>query len=274
MATYFIGDVHGCYDELLLLLKKIHFDRKRDTLVFVGDLINRGPNSLAVLRFVRDLGNSAKMVLGNHDLSFLAYAFGVYHGRGSDFPEMLKAKDSQELLEWLRQQPLMIYDEILDIAVTHAGIPPRWSIEHARKQARKATKKLRSDEAEQFLRYAYEKHQDQWHSSYNKYDKFRYRLNGFARLRYCREDGEPDFNDKCPPGLQTEGLQSWFELRKTMQEDGQTKIIFGHWAALGYFDSGNAICIDSGCAWGGQLSAIELTNKGIKQTQVLSRQKR
>lgn len=274
MNTYFIGDVHGCYDELILLLERLHFRHNQDKLVFVGDLINRGPKSLDVLRFVRDLGDSAQMVLGNHDISFFAYALGIYHGRGSDYPDILSASDGHDLLAWLRQQPLLIHDEINNVIVTHAGIPPRWSLEKAKKQARKAEKKLRSDKIDKYLRIAYGRGKDKWQDDFTKRDKFRYRLNGFTRLRYCDADGEPDFHDKCPIGEQSEGLAPWFEARQKHQNDGDTRLIFGHWAALGYCETPHAICLDSGCSWGGKLTAISLLNKQINKTQVLSRQKK
>lgn len=274
MSTYFIGDVHGCYDTLMQLLEKIQFNRQHDKLIFVGDLINRGPKSLEVLRFVKGLGKSAQMVLGNHDISFFAYALGVYHGRGSDFPEMAKAQDAEQLLAWLREQPLLIHDEASNVVVTHAGIPPRWSIAQAKKQARKAERKMRGKKWESYLRYAYGKSEDKWQDDFDKYDKFRYRLNGFTRLRYCDDSGEPDLRDKCPVGEQNKGLAPWFALRKKLQRDGKARLVFGHWAALGYHDDGQAICIDSGCAWGGKLTAISIENGSVIKAQVSAKQKR
>lgn len=274
MSTYFIGDVHGCYRELQVLLNKISFKPQRDRLIFVGDLINRGPKSLKVLRFVRDLGASAQVVLGNHDISFLAYAVGVYHGRGTDFPEMMQAKDSWELVEWLRQQPLLIYDSRLNVVVTHAGIPPRWSITQAIKQAQKAEKKLRSQKFKKYLKKAYEGEREQWDESFNKYDKFRYRLNGFTRLRYCYRDGEPNFQEKCSVGRQKKTLKPWFTVRKRIVKDAGTRIVFGHWAALGLHETSNAICLDSGCVWGRYLTAVKLSKKGAKYTQVRAGRKK
>lgn len=258
MSTYIIGDVHGCYNELITLLKKISFKPQSDRLIFVGDLINRGPKSLQVLRFVRDLGDSAQVVLGNHDLSLIACAVGFYSGRGTDFPAMLKAKDSKQLVDWLRFQPLLIYDEKLDIIVTHAGIPPRWSIKQAIKQARKAEKKLQGKPYRQYLKVAYQGGSDSWQDSFDKYDKFRYRVNGFTRLRYCDKKGEPDYKDKCPVGKQSAALQPWFESRKKWQNDKDTRLFFGHWAALGYYQSKSVFCLDSGCVWGGKLTALQV----------------
>ncbi|PID63029.1 MAG: diadenosine tetraphosphatase [Gammaproteobacteria bacterium] len=272
MSTYFIGDVHGCYDELMQLLERLAFDRRHDRLIFVGDLINRGPKSLDVLRFVRDLGEAAEVVLGNHDISLLAYAWGVYHGRGSDYPEILRAADSEALLDWLRHRPLLLHDEASQAFVVHAGIPPRWSLKKAQKQARKAEKVLRGNKAEKFLRYAYGKREDTWQADYSKYDKFRYRLNGFARIRYCEVNGEPNFQDKCPLGQQPRHLLPWFSVRQHMQNDGDARIVFGHWAALGYCAQDQVICLDSGCVWGGKLTAVCLENHRVIRTQVPSRQ--
>ncbi len=268
MSTYFIGDVHGCYDELQRLLARINFNENSDRLIFVGDLINRGPRSLAVLHFIKSLGDGAEVVLGNHDISLLAYGLGVYHGRHSNFPEILVNEDAHSLLAWLRQKPLLLYLPEMNVYVVHAGIPPIWSLKKARKQAAKAEKKLRSKKWAKYLEYAYANKPDKWQSDFDKFDKFRYRLNGFARLRFCDRFGEPELNEKCSVGNQSQGLYPWFEQRLKMQDDGDARIIFGHWAALGYRQMGNIVCIDSGCVWGGQLTAIELTEKGVVKTQV------
>lgn len=265
MSTYIIGDVHGCYDELMRLLRHIHFDRRQDRLIFVGDLINRGPKSLEVLRWVRSLGSTAQLVLGNHDISFLAYAVGAYHGKGSDFPQMLKAQDAPELLQWLRQQPLLIQDESLNAVIVHAGLPPRWSLGKAIKQAKKAEKKLRGEDYVQFLQQAYQKKQDSWSDELGKYGKFRYRINALTRIRYCDESGEPDYSEKCPVGKQRIGLQPWFKSRMQRQDDGGVRLIFGHWAALGYYEDYGVVCLDSGCVWGGELSAIKLQQTSVSR---------
>lgn len=271
MSTYIIGDVHGCYDELMMLLKKIQFKPSSDQLIFVGDLINRGPKSLEVLRFVKDLGSSAQVTLGNHDISLLAYATGIYHGRGTDFPKMMKAKDSEQLAEWLRQQPLLIHDDKLDIMVTHAGIPPRWSLSEAVQEARKAEDKLQDKAYQQYLKAAYEGGSDSWKKTFDKYDKFRYRINGFSRLRYCDENGEPDFADKCPVGKQSPKLSPWFDSREKQQKDKNTRLFFGHWAALGYYQSPRVVCLDSGCVWGGALTAVQVKKSTMKRFQIAAK---
>lgn len=273
MSTYFIGDVHGCYDDLIALLERIRFNRDRDRLVFVGDLVNRGGQSIAVLRFIHSLGDRAQVVLGNHDISLIAYAYGLYHGRGTDFAEIMAVSDSTRLVEWLRQQPLLI--EVSDnIIVTHAGIPPRWSLDKAIKQARKAEKKLRGEKIEKYLRCAYGGGNGGWHSAMDKYDKFRYRINGFSRMRYCDELGEPNYHDKCPIGQQAQGLAPWFTRRPQLQDDGQKRVVFGHWAALGYHVAPNAICLDSGCAWGGSLTAVSFEGNRIHRIQVQAQRKK
>ncbi|PID65725.1 MAG: diadenosine tetraphosphatase [Gammaproteobacteria bacterium] len=268
MSIYIIGDVHGCYDELLALLQKIRFHLAHDKLVFVGDLVNRGRHSVDVLRFVKGLGDSAQVVLGNHDISLLAYAVGAYHGRKSDFPQIVQAADSEALLNWLRQQPLLIHDETLDIVVTHAGIPPRWSLAKAVVQAQKAEKKLRGKKYHKYLKAAYKKGNNAWQKDFNKYDKFRYRINGFTRLRYCDDQGEPDFADKCPVGKQADHLVPWFAARKARQDDRQTRLFFGHWAALGYYQTPQVICLDSGCVWGGELTAVKVEKDSIRAFNV------
>ncbi len=274
MSTYFIGDVHGCYDELKKLLQKINFDRDKDHLVFVGDLINRGPKSLQVLRFVRSLGNSATVILGNHDISFVAYMVNAYHGKGSDFPELSQAEDAHELAEWLRHQSILYNNKGLDVIVTHAGVLPRWSLKKAIKHAKKVEKKLRSKKYADYLSVAYQEGSDKWHKQKSKYDKFRYRLNAFTRLRYCYASGEANYNEKCVLGKQKKNTYAWFQLREKCQNDGTTRIIFGHWAALGYYKEGHAICLDSGCVWGGALTALTKDKSGWKSIQVESQQKK
>lgn len=266
--TYFIGDVHGCYDELMQLLRKIRFNHDKDRLIFVGDLINRGPRSLAVLRFVRSLGHRATVVLGNHDISLIAYAEGLYHGRGSDYAQLLAADDAQELLTWLRHQPILVRHKPLNVVVVHAGISPKWSIAEAVVYARKVEKHLQGKNYAKYLKRAYQKNTHRWSSDFNKYQKFAYRINSFARLRYCEADGEPDYHDKCPIGEQRAGLLPWFEMRKHRFPDENETVVFGHWAALGYYASPRAICLDSGCVWGGALTAISLDNQRIKRWQV------
>ncbi|WP_218110537.1 symmetrical bis(5'-nucleosyl)-tetraphosphatase [Ostreibacterium oceani] len=262
MSTYIIGDVHGCYQSLLALLGKIQFNPKKDKLIFVGDLINRGPDSLSVLRFVKSLGDSAVVVLGNHDISFIAYMAGVYHGRGTDFPKMALAKDSTALSEWLRNQPLLHQVLDLNYLVVHAAIPPEWSIEKATQRARKAEKKLRGENYKKYLRAAYQPGPTHWKKCQTKRDKFRYTVNGLTRLRYCDAKGGFDLSEKAPPRQQKKGLLPWFESRQSRQDDQATQIVFGHWAALGYHQYGNSICIDSGCVWGNRLTALKITPDG------------
>lgn len=273
MSTYFIGDVHGCYDELMQLLETVNFDSVSDTLVFVGDLINRGPGSLDVLRFVKSLGDAGVVVLGNHDLSFIAYMAGAYHGNNTDFPKMARALDSEILADWLRYQPLMIQDDIHRIAVVHGAIPPQWSMAEAAKHARKAEKRLQCEDFQTFLEKAYDGKSGVWDDELNRYEKFRYRLDGFTRLRYCDESGAPRLDEKKSPGQQSEGLAPWFELRQTYQPEERTTIIFGHWASLGYQVTEHAICIDSGCVWGGSLTALKYENNRFERIQVASLQK-
>lgn len=274
LSTYYIGDVHGCYDELRQLLRKIHFNTDKDRLIFVGDLINRGPKSLEVLRFVRDLGESATVVLGNHDLSFIAYMAGAYHGRRTNFPLMALAKDSEQLCEWLRFQSLLVYDKRANVVAVHAALPPEWSLKKSMKQAAKAEKRLRGEKFKKYLKKAYQGGSSVWHDDWTKYDKFRYRINAFTRLRYCDEQGVHHLQEKRPLGEQEEGLVPWFEQRKTKQGDESLRIIFGHWAALGYYQNDKVVCLDSGCAWGGALTALKVEQQHIERVSVPSLQKK
>ena len=273
MSTYLIGDVHGCYNELMALLKKIDYKRDHDHLIFVGDLINRGPDSLKVLRFVKSLGINAQLVLGNHEVSLIAYSDGIYHGRNSDFAKIMKAEDSQEIIDWLRRKPLLISDDNLGIVVTHAGLPPRWSLKKALLQAQKTQAKLQGKKWRKYLRHAYKKDNDSWSKNFDKFDKFRYRLNAFTRMRYCDKRGDPDLKEKGVIGQQPSHLLPWFEQRKIQQKEKGMRLFFGHWAALGYYYDNHVICIDSGCVFGGALTAVMIGENSIKRFRVALKKK-
>jgi len=266
--TYIIGDVHGCYDELMDLLAHVGFNPQYDRLIFVGDLINRGPKSLAVLRFVHTLGEAAQLVLGNHDISLLAYACGAYHGRGCCFDEVLLSSEGYAWVHWLRRQPLLIEDARHRLVVVHAAIPPEWSLTKAIKQARKAERRLAGGNYGKYLKHAYQKKPVAASEKMHKYDKFSYCINGLTRLRYCQVDGQHDFVDKSPPGRQKPGLLPWFILRQRLYPDDNKLIVFGHWAALGFYRSQRVVCLDSGCAWGGALTALRVNASGMTRISV------
>lgn len=258
MATYAIGDVQGCYTELRHLLDHVGFDPARDRLWLVGDLVNRGPDSLAVLRFVRGLGASAVTVLGNHDLHLLALASGTMARREKDsslFP-ILDAKDGGELLDWLRRQPLLHDDPTLGYAMIHAGLPPQWDLAQARACATEVEVVLRSERSTEFFTQMYGDESLQWDEALVGWDRLRFITNCLTRLRYCDEQGRLALKPKGAPGTQPEHLLPWFKLAERRSRDA--RIVFGHWSTLGCHFADGVFALDSGCLWGGHLTALRL----------------
>lgn len=257
MAVYAIGDVQGCYDELMALLELIRFDPAKDQLWFTGDLVNRGPASLQTLRAVRELGDRAVTVLGNHDLHLLAVAQGSAPFHKSDtLGEVLTAPDRDELLAWLRQQPLLHHDAALNCTMVHAGLPPQWDLTEAQACAREVESVLRGDNYADFFQHMYGNTPDVWRDDLTGWDRLRFITNSFTRLRYCDAQGRFDFKGKGEPGTQAEGYLPWFEVPGRRNED--LRVVFGHWSTLGLRREHNIMCLDTGCLWGQQLSAIKL----------------
>lgn len=262
MSTYAIGDVQGCQQELLLLLEEINFDADHDTLWFTGDLVNRGPNSLETLRFVKSLGDRAVTVLGNHDLHLLAIANGQqqYMHKGDTLEEILAADDRGELLSWLRKLPLLHHDEKLGFVMVHAGLPPQWTIEQAKMLAREVEDVLDSNSYVEYFSNMYGNEPDNWTDSLSGWERLRVITNYFTRLRYCDKDGRMDFREKRMPGTQTAPFIPWFETENRL--NSEQGILFGHWAALRNYpvDSKkfNVYSLDTGCLWGGTLTALRL----------------
>jgi len=257
MATYAIGDVQGCFDELLALLNKIEFDQAQDRLWFAGDLVNRGSKSLEVLRFVKGLGDSAVTVLGNHDLHLLAVIQERRSPHAKDRMEaILNAPDRDELCDWLRQQPLMHRDDELGYVMLHAGLPPQWSLDEAVQRAAEVEAVLQSDDSAAFINNMYGNEPAQWSEQLSGWQRLRFITNCFTRLRFCDEQGRLELNEKGAPGSQPEGCQPWFDLR-SHQHDGH-QILFGHWSTLGMRLPGNVHALDTGCVWGGSLSTLRI----------------
>ncbi len=257
MAIYAIGDVQGCFDDLLRLLDAIKFDRQSDQLWFTGDLVNRGPKSLETLRFVKSLGNSAVTVLGNHDLHLLAIADYQHTLRKKDsLEQILAAPDCDDLLYWLRHQPLFHYND--DFCLLHAGLPPQWGLSKTKKMALKAEKIIQGPDHSKFFHDMYGDKPDIWSSELKGMKKIRFIVNCFTRIRFCDASGRLDFNHKEIVGSQPKHLMPWFTVPG--RKSAKMKIIFGHWSTLGYYQGHNCYAIDTGCLWGGQLTAIKLGN--------------
>jgi bis(5'-nucleosyl)-tetraphosphatase (symmetrical) len=254
VTRYAIGDVQGCDDELRGLLKLLKFSADRDRLWFVGDLVNRGPKSLATLRRVRALADNAVVVLGNHDLHLLAVAHGNQRRRRSDtLDEVLAAPDRDALLEWLAGRPLA-HAEAGDLMV-HAGVVPQWTVALTLKLAREIEAALRRDPRSLFD-HMYGNEPDRWSDALAGMDRLRFAINVLTRLRVCTADGRVDLTVKGAPPPPPSPLRPWFEVPGRRSCDA--RIIFGHWSALGLMLRQGVAGLDSGCVWGGALTALDL----------------
>jgi bis(5'-nucleosyl)-tetraphosphatase (symmetrical) len=259
MADYVVGDLQGCLDELERLLDRIRFRPGRDRLWLVGDLVNRGPRSLDSLRFVRDLGESALAVLGNHDLHLLAASEGVRAPRSRDtLQEILDAPDREPLLEWLRRLPLVHRDR--GVCMVHAGLPPQWDVAEAAERASELEAVLSGPDWRPFMHQMYGDEPARWREDLEGPDRLRYLVNAFTRMRYLDARGGLDLQEGRPPGQQAPGLVPWFAF-PGRRSRGQP-IVFGHWATLrfgGAPDPEERVHhLDTGCVWGGSLSALRL----------------
>lgn len=267
MAIYAIGDVQGCHDELLRLLEKLRFDASQDQIWLAGDLVNRGPDSLGVLRTAKSLGDACICVLGNHDLHLLAVRHGVRAPKSSDtFQDVLQADDGEALLDWLRQRPLLHHDADLNIAMTHAGLPPEWTLARAATEARELESVLRGESRQALFDSMYGNEPRRWSSGLSGVDRWRYAINAFTRMRYCRADGWLDFKHNGRPGTQDASLMPWFRV-PGRRSAGET-LVFGHWSTLGHIDDPGIHALDTGCVWGGQLTAIRLDDGRFQRSQI------
>lgn len=257
MTTFVIGDLHGCLTPLERLLDKIHFSSANDTLWFVGDLINRGPQCLDTLRFVKSLGDSAVCVLGNHDLHLLAVIHGIRSSSGRDtLDEILAAEDLDELTHWLRHRPLLHRSESLNVTMVHAGIHPKWDLATATQMATEVEKALRSPKYVDFLERMYGNKPAKWSRKLGKHRRRRFAVNAFTRMRFCSRSGELDFTCTGPPHKAPKGLIPWYAVPKRKPIEG--RILFGHWSAHPGFAVSNVVPLDRGAAWGGSLCALAL----------------
>jgi bis(5'-nucleosyl)-tetraphosphatase (symmetrical) len=255
MSTYVIGDLQGCFDTLQALLRRVNFDYKRDTLWFVGDLVNRGAGSLACLRYVKSLGRRARVVLGNHDLHLLAVAEGFAKaGKLDTLGPILEADDREELLIWLRQQPLLYVEG--DAAMVHAGLMPEWSWEKSRRLAQEVERALRGPRFRRTLAAMYGDQPDHWRDDLTGAARLRFIINTMTRMRAL--DGEGRHQIKYKSGLadMPQELRPWFAC-PTVRRSTRT-LYTGHWSAIGYLQHDRVVALDTGCIWGGALTAVRL----------------
>ena len=254
MSRHAIGDIQGCCDELRALLTRVGFSADRDRLWFVGDLVNRGPRSLEVLRYVRALADNAIVVLGNHDLHLLAIAYGGRPARRSDtLEEILRAPDRDPLLEWLATRPLAHF-EAGDLLV-HAGLVPQWTVETTLGLAREVESTLRND-PRALLQHMYGDEPDHWSVELTGMDRLRFAINVLTRIRVCTNEGRINLRIKGKPPAADSPWRPWFDVESRRTRDA--RVIFGHWSALGLILRQDVIGLDSGCVWGGALTAIDL----------------
>jgi bis(5'-nucleosyl)-tetraphosphatase (symmetrical) len=262
VTRYAIGDVQGCNDELQALLARLRFSADRDQIYFVGDLVNRGPASLQVLRFVRSLGDNAVVVLGNHDLHLLAVAHGVRRNKKTDtLDDVLNASDRDELLEWLIRRPLAHVDARNDgqsDLMVHAGLVPQWTVSTTVALAREVESALRDDPSSIFD-HMYGDEPDRWSDDLPRKDKLRFTINVLTRLRVCTADGRVDLKWKGKPPAANSSYQPWFDAEPRASRDA--RVIFGHWSALGFVQRNGVVGLDSGCVWGGSLTAFDLDSE-------------
>ncbi len=262
MAIYAIGDVQGCDRELQQLLEKIAFQPQSDQLWFVGDLVNRGPDSLAVLRRVKAMGDAAVVVLGNHDLHLLAVASGVGKLHPSDtLDAILHAADRDDLLDWLRHRPLLHH--AYGYTLVHAGLLPSWTIPQAAQLAREVETQLRSATGAEFFEQMYGNQPNAWDDRLREHKRTRVIINALTRMRICSPQGEMEFKFKGELPNVPQGYHPWFAVPQRVNR--HDTVIFGHWSALGLHLQHNVIALDTGCLWGGTLSAIRLEDRQLFQ---------
>jgi bis(5'-nucleosyl)-tetraphosphatase (symmetrical) len=259
MATYAIGDVQGCYPELQRLLEKLRFDPASDRLWFCGDLVNRGGQSLETLRLVHSLRESSIVTLGNHDLSLLAIALRKQDAQARVNPELrevLFAEDASVLFEWLRNQKLLHHDEALGWTMIHAGLAPTWTLKQAQRCAQEVERELSSPRHPRLLKNLFGNRPAAWSSRLQGIERMRASINTLTRMRFCDVNGRIDFEGKGAPGTQKPGMYPWFEVPGMRRRE--LRIVCGHWSALGRFAGLGIYGIDTGCVWGGKLTALRL----------------
>jgi bis(5'-nucleosyl)-tetraphosphatase (symmetrical) len=267
VTRYAIGDVQGCYGPLRELLDALRFRSDRDQLHFAGDLVNRGPQSLEVLRFVRSLGANARVVLGNHDLHLLAHHFDPERPlrAGDTLTPVLAAKDREALTGWLLEQPLAIHDTRHNDLFVHAGLVPQWSAADATRNATSTAAALRAD-PRGFLSTMYGNKPDRWQPDLADAQRWRFTINVLTRLRYCRSDGRIDLKLKDAPDKVDPPWLPWFEHRE--RRSSTVRVIFGHWSTLGFVQRERLLALDTGCVWGGQLTAVNLDDPQAPPVQL------
>ncbi len=266
MSIYAIGDVQGCFSQLKALLRELDFKSDKDKLWFAGDIVNRGPDSLKTIRFIKSLEDNAVTVLGNHDLHLLAVANG--HKKQSEkdtIQDILNAADSQKLLDWLIQRPLLHYQEKHHVCMSHAGLFPEWTLDQALANAAEVEKVLQSSKADEFFHHMYGDKPNKWSDHLEGWDRLRFITNSFTRMRYLRDDMKLSLKEKGAPDKQADNIHPWFVFEKA---DENLNILFGHWSTLKNPNIDFLHPLDTGCLWGGKLTALKVSKKMSHRTSV------
>jgi bis(5'-nucleosyl)-tetraphosphatase (symmetrical) len=258
MAHYVIGDIHGCYDALMALVKKIQFNPDHDTIICVGDLVGRGPKPLEVLRYLLNTPN-IQCVLGNHDLWCMSIAYNCYDDKSSEFYSLFKTSEDFELLDqWRLSSKMLIKNDDLNIIVAHAGLPPQWSLHQAQSLAKEMEKALHDKEFKRFLSGLEGDNPYCWDDSLTGNNRYRYIVNALTRMRFCDEKGCLDFKEKDVVESKYKHLKPWFEWPNQLND---YRLFYGHWAALGgESPKKNIIATDTGCVYGGYLTAYKIVD--------------
>ncbi len=269
MAIYVMGDLHSCFDQFKALLQKMQFNPAQDQLYLVGDLINRGPQSAKIMRYLLAHEAAIKPVLGNHDLSYLVYEAGETRlRRGDTYDELITLPERKEIRNYLRRQPLMRYLPELNIAIAHAGIPPIWSIQEALSLSDEVSRLLQTKDKARYkhlMKRMFGNTPTKWDPLLLGDDRIRVIINYFSRMRYLYSDLSLDFENKQQE-YNADLMQPWFKYPRPKHQG--TKIIYGHWASLGVHQENGTYCIDSGCVWQGKLSALRVDTKEWELIQV------
>jgi bis(5'-nucleosyl)-tetraphosphatase (symmetrical) len=260
MTRYAVGDIQGCLEPLQCLMAEVNFDQSNDQLWLLGDLINRGPDSLSTLRYIRSLGDCTRIILGNHDLHLIAVSYGANTAKKYDtFHDILEAEDGKELVEWLRMQPLMYEDG--DYCMTHAGIPPNWSTPYAAARAREVEAILHGDNPFDFLKHMYGNEPAGWHEHMKGWERYRTITNYFTRMRFCNADGDLDLINKLDH-CEDPAFAPWFSYPPKFPR--KETVLFGHWASLeGKIPAEKIFGLDTGCVWGRGMTMMNLETQQL-----------
>jgi len=267
MAVWAIGDIQGCHGSFMELLAKIAFNPEQDRLWVAGDLVNRGEGSLETLEYLYSIRENVEIVLGNHDITLIAAYYGIKKSNPTIDP-ILISPNAKKLIDWLQAQKFLHVDYQLGYCMAHAGISPEFDLGMALRYAKRIEEKLQGSEAKHWLRQMFKHGIDRFNRKSSAVDIDRYIVSTFTRMRFCYGDHRLDFDQKGPPtdALRAKGLKPWFECDN--RKDTDLKIIFGHWSTLGFYHDENVLSLDTGCLWGGRLTAARIDSDEVEITSV------